>query len=229
MTAHPFEEAAHLRLGRVVEERRGSATGDHPTVSDEGDFVCYAPGEGHLVGYQNELSTLGSHFGDHVEYLCPHFGIKGRGRLIEEESLRTDDQRSQDRDPLLLAPRELGRPFVRVCRKTESFERHPYSLSGDLLAEPMDMHERKEKVLKGGQVRKQVVSLKDRAHGPAIVAQALLVARQWAAFEGDASAGGHIEPSQDPQERRLPSPRRANENKGTNIAGRKEELVEDGC
>ena len=80
------------------------------------------------------------------------------GRLVGEDQLRTRDERPGDRDPLLLAARQLARQLVEAIR-------HPHGrddlVEPRLIGIPAGERQRQEHVLARAERRDQVVLLED--------------------------------------------------------------------
>ena len=69
-----------------------------------------ARNDGEIVGHvQDRDPSLGLDLHDGLENVLLGHHVKARGRLIEHEHLRTRHQGESNREPLLLAPRELMR------------------------------------------------------------------------------------------------------------------------
>ena len=56
-------------------------------------------------------------------HLHAHLGVEVRERLVEQQHLRLDGERAGQRDPLLLAARELRRPALGVGGEADQLER----------------------------------------------------------------------------------------------------------
>ncbi len=67
---------------------------------------------------------------------CPRVGVEGREGLVEQEELRLRDDRTRERDALLLAARELGRTTLRVAVEADARQRAGHARTGLLPAYP---------------------------------------------------------------------------------------------
>src|SRR5206468_6546307 len=93
--------------------------------------------------------------------------VEVRQRLIEQERVRLDDQRSRQRDALLLAARELARQAVTEVVEPHQAERARHLLADDGLRKPAHLQAERD-VLGGSEVRKQRVALEDEPGVPAM-------------------------------------------------------------
>ena len=175
--------------------------GRDPAVGDEGDLVSHPPGKAHLVGDQHELRTRPFEVVDHVEHLSGHLGVECGGWLVEKQPSGLHHQGPKDRDPLLLASGEFGRPLVGVSGEPKPLERFRDPPPGLGVGEAVDVNERQQEVVHRGEVGEEVVRLEDRADAAAVPAERLLVAGQGDTLEGHAARHRHVEPSQDSQQR----------------------------
>ena len=112
----PRNWASSTSPGRAVQRRRGVQLGDDALAQ-----------HGHLVGHGERLVLVVRHqdggrprLAQHVEDVGPdggaHGGVERREGLVEQHDLGLDGQGPGQRDPLLLAPRELVRVTPAVAR-----------------------------------------------------------------------------------------------------------------
>ena len=113
-----------------------------------------------------------------------------------------------------------------VGHELKPFQGLPHAGDRRGVAQPVHGDERQEQIVERGQVREEIVGLKDGADRLAVPSQRLLVAGQRAAVEGHAAGHRHVEPGEDPQERRLAAAGRAHEHERLNLAGGECEPVE---
>ena len=104
----------------VAEDLRGRAVLEDAAAVEERDAVGDLAGEAHLVGGDQHRHAAVLELADHVEHLADQLGVEGRGDLVEQQQLGLHGQRPHDRDPLLLAARELVGVARRACRPDRS-------------------------------------------------------------------------------------------------------------
>src|SRR2546430_2025920 len=144
-----------------------------------------------------------------------NFGARPRvevsGGLVGEDHRRVVQERSRDRDALLLAAGELARPMMDAVAETDLLERRERALSPRVPIAAVD--ERQLDVLDRVQPREQVVRLKDESD--VLVADpSELVVGQLAdvlAREHVGAAVGDVEAAENVHECRLPRPRRTHD------------------
>src|SRR3954453_6501666 len=141
----------------------------------------------------------------------PRLRIEVAGRLVRQKQRRVVDERTRDRNALLLAARELVRVVVKLGRKPYEAKdvRH---LATDRLAALADDLERVSDVRVDGAVRQELEVLEDHADVAAQVGQPLggdVVQR--APGDADRTRGGLELLHQQADARRLAAARRADE------------------
>ena len=97
----------------------------------------------------------------HDQHLADELRVERRRDLVEQHHVRLHHQRAGDRDPLLLAARELVRMLSRLLLEPDLGEQLVRTLLGlrpRLLADPP---RREREVVDHGQVREQVELLED--------------------------------------------------------------------
>ena len=133
-------------------------------------------------------------------------GIEVRERLVHEERLRLAHHRPAHRDALALAARELAGLAVEELLEPE-LRRDVPDPPGALRLRDLAQLEREPEVLADRHVRVQGVVLEDHRD----VALARRTVGHVFVAEDDAPARHLLEPRDHPQQRRLPAPRRADE------------------
>ena len=156
-------ETGHIAVGR--------AGVDFARLTDLDDTAILH--DGHAVGHRQGffLIVRDMHCGDAVIALQPldfvaHFdaqgSVEGRQRLVEQKRLRLEHQRAGERDPLLLAPRQLTGKFFGLRYQTDPLEhlqsRGPASVS--MLAAQLQWV---GDIFPGSHVREQRVGLEHEA------------------------------------------------------------------
>ena len=87
----------------------GSIEGPGQTPVGEQDHpVGVRRGDGVVGDHHNRVSVVVDELAQEGEHASPGLGVKRTGRLVGEHNLGPGNERSRDRDPLLLATRELG-------------------------------------------------------------------------------------------------------------------------
>ena len=104
---------------------------------------------------------------DLVLHLLAQLLVERAERLVHQHELGLEDQRAGDRDPLLLAARELGRPAVAEGVELDHLERPAHPVP-DLGFGELPDRERKGQVLANRHVREQGIVLEHHAD-PALV------------------------------------------------------------
>ena len=89
---------------------------------DERDPVAHLASEPHLVRHDDHRHAVVREIPHHVEHLADHLGVERRRRLVEEDQLRLHRERTGDRDPLLLAAREVGREVIGLLRDADALQ-----------------------------------------------------------------------------------------------------------
>ena len=95
------------------------------------------------------------------EHLADELGVEGGRDLVEEHHVRLHHQRAGDRDPLLLAARELVRVLVGLLLEPDAGQELVRPALGLLLRHLPDPAGRERQVVDRGQVREQVELLED--------------------------------------------------------------------
>jgi hypothetical protein len=146
--------------------------------------------------------------------------VEVRQRLVEQERIGLDDQRPRQRDPLLLAARELARQSV-----AEPLEAHQLERTRDFLADhrvgELAHFQAERDVLGGGEVGKERVALEDEPRVPAVGRQV----RHVAAAESDPARRDGHEAGDHPQGRRLAAPARTEQHDQLALLDRQREVA----
>lgn len=58
---------------------------DNPAISEEGNIICHASGECHLMSNDDQFSTLLTQFFDRAENIRRCFRIEGGSRFIKKQ------------------------------------------------------------------------------------------------------------------------------------------------
>ena len=102
---------------RPAERLLGGAPGDEPAV-EVGHAVRELPHRGEVVGHEDRGEVVpGGDPGEEIEELGPSPRVDSRGRLVEEEQLRLDDEGAGQEDALGLA---AGQARAAACRGASS-------------------------------------------------------------------------------------------------------------
>ena len=143
---------------------RGWPCLDDDALVHEHHAVGDLAGEAHLVGDDDHRHAVVGEPAHHVEHLADELRVERRGRLVEEHQLRLHGERARDRDPLLLAARELRRVAVEPCRRGRRARaaRAPRS-RGVAFAIALHADRRLDDVLERRHVREEVEALEDHA------------------------------------------------------------------
>ena len=166
-------------------------------------------GEAHLVGDDDHRHPLLRELDHDVEHFLDHLGVEGRGRLVEQHDLRAHAERTGDRDPLLLATRELRRVFVRLLGNAHPLEVVAGQVFGLLLAEAAAAHRRQSEVAQHRQMREEIELLEDHADLGADLGDVSGVVVELGAVDGDPAGIVLFEPVDAADQRRLARARRA--------------------
>ena len=147
--------------------------------------------------------------------------VEGAERLIEEQDVGLVDERSSERDSLLLAARQLIRAALLVAGQVDLFQ-DLGGPSADLAPGDAASLQPEADVARDIEVGEQGVALEDHVHRalvrwlPADVATAKL----------DRARGGEVEPADHPQGRRLAAAGRAEEREELAGADRERDVVD---
>ena len=116
---------------------------------------------------------------------CPVVRVEVAGGLVGEHDRRPGDERARDRDALLLAARELGRPVAAAVGEADALDQVIEEGLVGLLARD---RERQQHVLLGGEHRQQVEELEDEADVLAPQQRHLVVGERADVVAGDLDA-----------------------------------------
>ena len=95
----------------------------HDQSVADGDAAVHAGRDVHVVGGDHHGQAGGSHeLRQGVEHVLGGARVEVSGRLVGEQDARRIGDRARDRDPLLLAARELCRPMVEPLLQPEIAE-----------------------------------------------------------------------------------------------------------
>ena len=94
---------------------------DLPFV-EEDHAVGNSSGESHFVRHGNDRHAGLRELDHHIQYFLDHFGVKRRGRFIEQHDARLHGKGTCNRHALLLPARELGWIFVGLLRNAHAAE-----------------------------------------------------------------------------------------------------------
>ncbi len=193
------EEAHDERVrGPVVELARVADLLDVGVVHDR-DVV----GDGERL-----LLVVGDQQGRHVDLLVQaaqplaqlgaDLGVQRAERLVEQQHLRLDRQRSGERHALALSAAELGRVALGEAAEADDLEQLVDALVGLLLGRLADLQPEADVVVHGHVLERRVV-LEDEPD-PALLRRDV---RDVLAEDRDGPGIGVLEPADDPQQRRL--------------------------
>ena len=97
----------------------GRVEGDDPARVDDGDPVAEPLGLLHEVGDQHDGDPAVADRLDQVPGVTAGLRVEPGGQLVEDRDPRVADQRQGDRQPLLLAARELAERGVALVAEAE--------------------------------------------------------------------------------------------------------------
>ena len=168
----------------------------------------------HLVRDEdNRDAALPVELLEDVHDLAARARIEVSGRLVREDDRRLIDERSRDRNTLLLTARQLVRKVVKAVAKPDDLERlHGAAVAlGPLHLRPTVVEQRQLDVVERRRPGQQVEALEHEsdllvAHDGELV---LRHARDVLAVEEVFAAGGAVEAAEDVHQRRLAGSRRA--------------------
>ena len=148
---------------------------------------------------------------DDIEHLTDQLRVQGGGHLVEQQQLGLHRQRANDRHALLLTAGESVGKVRSLVRQAESGQQ--LLRIGLHLARraTRNLARAERDVVEHGQVREQVVRLKDDADPPAHRIQVDVVRRHVDVADMDRSGVDGLEPVDAPQQRGLARPRRTDE------------------
>ena len=110
--------------------------------------------------HHGRLAELVDRVAQEAEHVVARRRVEVAGRLVREQHARARDERARDRDPLLLAARELRRPVPAAIGDPDRLEQLLEPLALGLAARD---RQRQEHVLLRRQHRQQVEELEDEA------------------------------------------------------------------
>ncbi len=144
-----------------AEDFFGGADFDNLTFVEEDHAVGNGAGEAHFVGNDQHGHARAGQFYHHIEHFFNHFGVKGRGRFVEEHDFGLHRQGAGDGDPLLLAARELTGVLVGLVGDAYPFEQLQGGFFGFFFAPFAYLNGSQGDVLEHGQMREEIELLED--------------------------------------------------------------------
>ena len=166
--------------------------------------------------HDHRLPELLRRAAQQLEDLLPRRRVEVAGRLVGEDDRRLRDERARDRDALLLAAGELGRPVLAPVGEADALQQVLEELGLGLLAGD---RERQDDVLLGGQHRQEVEELEDEADVLAAQQRHLAVGEALDLLAGDLDRAARrlVECGEQVHQRRLARARRPHD--GDQLAG----------
>ena len=125
------------------------------------DTVADLAREVHLVRDDEHRHALACEIAHDDEHLADELRVEGRRDLVEEHHVRVHHQRPCDRDPLLLAARELVRVLIRLLLEADPREELARARLGVAPGHLPDPPRREREVVDRGEVREEVELLED--------------------------------------------------------------------
>src|SRR5918992_1976812 len=207
----PPQEALRSLMGRTIEDVQRFALFDDSPLVHEDDAVAHLTRELHLVRDDEHRHPVVREIAHDDEHLPDELGVERRRDLVEEHHVWVHHQRAGDRDPLLLAARELMRVLPLLLRQPHALEQ----LTGPLLRlvalELADTPHRDGQVVDHPQVREEVELLEDDPdalpHGRDVDAPA----RDLLALEEDPPLVERLQQVDAAEQRALAAPTRADD------------------
>jgi hypothetical protein len=190
-------------LPRGVEDLRRRALLHDDAVIEEDHPVRDRAREAHLVGDAEHRHARLGELAHDVEDLADHLRVEGRRRLVEEHDLGLHREGAGDRDPLLLAARQLGRVLLRLLRDADALEELHRGLLGPVARPLPDLRRRQHDVLEDGEVGEEVERLEDHPDLAADRGDVADVVRELDAVDDDLAALVLLEPVDRADEGRL--------------------------
>ncbi|MNI58538.1 hypothetical protein D3C73_1136520 [compost metagenome] len=95
------------------------------------------------MGDDDHRHTFLRQLADHLQHLAGQLRIKRRGRLIKQQDVRIQHERSGNRHPLLLSARQHRRVYVRFVGETHFGEQLPAFGGNGLTGLPLQRSGRK--------------------------------------------------------------------------------------
>ena len=147
-------------------------------------------------------------------HLLAELQVERAERLVEQQHARVVHERAPERDPLLLAARELPRLPLREAGEADELEHLGHAALELALRDALPLEPEGDVVL-DRHVREERVALEDGVHVPLVRREAdhVLVA------EEDAALGRLLETADHAQRRRLPAAGRAEQREERRHAG----------
>ena len=190
---------------------RNVVVGHNPAVGQCDDPMC-AAGEREVVRDEHKrgarLAVQVLHQLDHAR---PSLLVQVAGWLVREKDARPVGEGARERDPLLLAARELGGVVVEPTGQPDPVQqpgRALAQLARGAVAEELERHEH---VLERGERGQQMKGLEDEADVLRTKLGALVLGKNGEvhSVEPHVPRGGLVEAGQQPEQRRLAAARRA--------------------
>src|SRR5579862_2227814 len=198
-----------IDLRRSAEATATSLRADDDAVADRDDPAC-PPRQLTIVRDVQHRLTLVIQTLEQLEHLAGRDRVEVAGRLVTDDQLRITGQRAGDRDTLLLTTRELRRQMIGLIAQADELQvmagaRKPLPLR------PFAREvERQHRILERRQRRQQLEKLEDDADVSAAPDRELFLAHRVdpPPVNRDRAGGRPVDPRDQVQDRRLPTPRR---------------------
>src|SRR5215207_8603247 len=153
---HPTQEPPRALLLRFGQYLLWWSNLGNLAVVEERDSRRNLSRETHLVGGQHHGQTVVSEIAHHLEYLADQLRVEGRCDLVEQHDLRFHGKGTNDRNPLLLTPREAIRKVAGLVGQAKTSEQIHRSLLGVVLRQTQYFARREGDVVEHGAVREEV-------------------------------------------------------------------------
>src|SRR6185503_15549116 len=157
------DEGAGALVGGALEDRGGRALLHDGALVHEHDPVRRVAGKPHLVADHDHGHAALPQGAHDLEHRAHQLRIERAGRLVEQHDPGLERDRPRDRDPLLLAARELARGVAGAVGEADPLQGRVAQRLGPGARLARDLAEREGDVAERGHVRVEVEGLEHHA------------------------------------------------------------------
>ena len=156
---------------RLAEKLLRSALFGNNALVDKDNSVRYITRKGHLVRYDNHRQALLCQIADNAQNLANHLRIKRTRRLVHEQHLRLQRQRTCNRHTLLLTTAELMRLSIDIAVHANMLQIFQRCFLRFFLALAQHLHLTNHAVFQNRHVIEEIEGLEHHAHLRAVHGQ----------------------------------------------------------
>lgn len=197
-----FEEVADESFGGLLDQLSQGASLDYPAGAHERDLITQVGRLGHIMSDDDDSLSQGPENAlELLLHAVAHDGIQGPHRLVHQQDLRIEHERSHDANPLALPSAELGGETGQQVRGEVDESRQLFHAGLHPIRAPALLPGHKRDILGRRQVREETTVLDDVPHSQADLAHGLRSEHR--PVESDLAAVGMDQPDDQSQQSRF--------------------------